>query len=284
MTKNVLLCFLMFFSVLAAHESFSLPDVTFFDGKTYELGGKSGKEINQIQFFPYEKYQIYEVPNLGCFYIDYLHDTIKRTLSKGHIWEPQIVALIKKHTRKGSIAIDLGSHIGTHLISMSKAVGEDGLVIGFEPQMKIFSELTQNIQLNQCHNVIAYRCAVGRDFGQVQMKIPYTSNEGGSSIGHGGDFAPLIPLDSLNLKNISLIKIDVECYEDEVLAGAEQTIRKNNPFIIIELADGNKQLEEKRDANIKTLENMGYTLTKLWGWDWIAVPNSDWLYIQDKNR
>lgn len=69
------------------------------------------------------------------------------------------------------------------------------------------------------------------------------------------------------------MKIDVEYYEDEVLAGAQETIKKNRPFIIIELADGNKQLEEKRDATIKTLESMGYTLTKLWGWDWFATPN-----------
>ena len=283
MIRNFVVLFLSVFSCCIALERPNIPSyVTVFDGMTYELSGNSKGEISKINSFPFERYQIYQVPGLGSFYIDYLHDTIKKTLSEGHIWELNIVELIQKHARKGSVVVDLGSHIGTHLLSMSKAVGENGLVIGFEPQIKIFSELIQNMQLNQCFNVIACRCAVGRNFGQVQMGVPFTNNEGGATIGNagffthtgiGGDFAPLIPLDSLNLENVSLIKIDVECYEDEVIAGAKETIRKNRPFIIIELADDTKEREEKRDATIKVLQNMGYTVTKIWGWDWFAVPN-----------
>lgn len=273
MFKKILAVFAVYAGVLNANQStYTLPEVVSFRGSTYELIEGPGSEIHRIKAFPFDQYQIYDVPGLGSFYIDYLHDTIKRTLSGGHIWEPNIVNLIKQHARKGSIVVDLGSHIGTHLVSMSKAVGEDGLVFGFEPQIKIFSELVQNMQLNQCQNVIAYRCAVGRSFGEVQMGIPYTSNEGGCFVGHGGDFAPLIPLDSLNLENVSLMKIDVECYEDEVLAGAHETIIRNRPHIIIELADDTTSRAEKRDATIRHLEGMGYRLTKLWGWDWFASP------------
>lgn len=178
MLKKILIIMALFFSALDASGT-RIPKVLFFDSKTHELVGSSQKEISKILSFPFEEYQIYEVPHLGSFYIDYLHDTIKGTLSRGQIWEPNIVDLIKRHARKDSVVIDLGSHIGTHAISMSKAVGEDDLVIGFEPQMKIFSELVQNLKLNKCVNVISYRCAVGRDFGQIQMKRPYTSNEGG---------------------------------------------------------------------------------------------------------
>lgn len=273
MFRKFLAMFALSYSVLVADESlYRLPGVVSFEGSTYELLGDSEDEINRIYAFPFDKYQIYDVPGLGSFYIDYLHDTIKRTLSNGHIWEQNIVDIIHKYARKGSVAVDLGSHIGTHLVSMSKAVGDEGKVFGFEPQMKIFSELVQNMLLNQCQNVIAYRGAVGRSFGEIQMVIPHTSNEGGCFVGHGGDFAPLVPLDSLNLENVSLIKIDVEFYEDEVLAGAHETIKKNKPFIIIELADDTQARVEKRDATIRHLESMGYHLTKLWGWDWFAAP------------
>lgn len=263
----------MFACLSASEEPFyTFPEITVFEGKTYDLLGGSEEEIFKIQSIPLEKYEIYHVANLGSFYIDYLHDTIKRTLSEGHVWESNIIELIKKHTHKGSTVVDIGSHIGTHLVSMSKAVGEDGLVIGFEPQIKLFSELVKNMELNQCSNVRAYRCAVGKDFKRVQMQVAHSSNEGGTMIGSGGDFAQLIPLDSLKLHTVSLIKIDVEGYEDEVLAGAQETIRNNYPFIIIELMDGSKHLDAKRDATIKSLEGMGYTVTKLWGWDWIAIP------------
>jgi FkbM family methyltransferase len=246
--------------------------VTVFDGKTCSLYGDSVQEVRKIQAFPFENYKVYDVPKLGSFYIDYLHDTIKRTLSEGHLWESNIVELIRAHAKQGTIAVDLGSHIGTHLVSMSKAVGENGIVIGFEPQIKLFSELVKNMELNQCHNVRAYRCAVGRNFGRVQMQIAHSYNEGGTAIGSGGDFAQLIPLDSLKLDTVSLIKIDVEGYEDEVLAGACETIRKSHPYIIIELVEGDKKLDAKRDATIKNLQSMGYVVSKLWGWDWFATP------------
>lgn len=274
MLKKLLYLFLTCSPFLGANESlYSAPNVTYFNGQNFELNGESKSETSKIQSFNLDQYQIYHVPGLGSFYIDYLHDTIKKTLSEGHPWEPHIADLIKKYTRKDSIAIDIGSHIGTHLITMSKAVGDHGIAIGFEPQMKIFSELTKNMELNMCSNVIAYRSAVGRDFGQVQMQSAYTSNEGGTKIGRGGDFAPLIPLDFFDLDNVSLIKIDVEEYEQEVLAGARKTILKNHPFIIIEMADGNKTWDAKRDVTIKILEDMGYNLKKLGGWDWIATPN-----------
>jgi FkbM family methyltransferase len=44
----------------------------------------------------------------------------------------------------------------------------------------------------------------------------------------------VITLDSLNLDNISMIKIDVENHENEVLEGAKQTILRNKPIVFIE--------------------------------------------------
>jgi len=264
-------CMLSFFlkSIAFANEGVIFPNMTFFDSKTGDLIGPD-KEVAELIAIPLEKYEICSVEGLGSFYIDNTNDTIKGTLSRGEIWEHTIVQLIKKYAKQGTIAVDLGSHIGTHLLSMSQAVGNKGYVIGFEPQKKMFSELRMNMLLNHCQNVGVYRCAVGKEFKRIQMNRAISANEGGTSIGHGGDFAEVIPLDSLQLKDVSLVKIDVEGYEDEVLAGAEATIRRNHPTIIIELMDGNPILDEKRQATIKTLEDLGYTVDKIYGWDWIA--------------
>lgn len=251
--------------------SCGFPNITFFDGKTGHLTGPE-KEVAELMAFPLERYKIYTVNGLGSFYIDNTQDTIKGTLSRGEIWEHAIVQLIKKYAKKGTVAVDLGSHIGTHLLSMAQAVGDEGYVLGIEPQKKMFSELRMNMLLNRCQNVGVYRCAVGRDYGRVQMNPAYQWNEGGTAIGSGGDFAELIPLDSLKLHHVSLMKIDVEGYEDEVLAGATETISRDRPTIIIELMDGSPMLEQKRQATIKTLEKLGYAVSKIHGWDWIAVP------------
>jgi hypothetical protein len=48
------------------------------------------------------------------------------------------------------------------------------------------------------------------------------------------DSVDVITLDSLNLSNISMIKIDVENHENEVLRGGKQTILNNKPIIFVE--------------------------------------------------
>ena len=43
-------------------------------------------------------------------------------------------------------------------------------------------------------------------------------------------------LDSFNLTNVSLIKIDTEGYEKSVVVGARNTIEKHKPVIVAELS------------------------------------------------
>lgn len=41
-------------------------------------------------------------------------------------------------------------------------------------------------------------------------------------------------LDNFDLRDITLIKIDVENHEKEVLEGAKETIKRNKPVIVLE--------------------------------------------------
>lgn len=90
------------------------------------------------------------------------------------------------------------------------------------------------------------------------------------------------PLDSidLNIKNIDMIKIDVEGYEEKVLKGAEKTFIKNNIKIILIEFHLSKMFEEYNYNNlINLLETNGYTLYKK-----IKFPFAFWedrIYIKD---
>ena len=66
-----------------------------------------------------------------------------------------------------------------------------------------------------------------------------------------------------------MIKIDVEGFEEEILAGAEQTILRNKPIIAIE-----QQKHEYKDAiaelpSVKMLERWGYKVVGQVKKDWI---------------
>jgi len=59
-------------------------------------------------------------------------------------------------------------------------------------------------------------------------------NYGGMRLGQGGEEVRAITLDSLNLHNVSLIKVDVQGAEQLMFYGARDTIRRNMPVIAYE--------------------------------------------------
>lgn len=225
------------------------------------------------------KYEICFVPDLSAyFYIDDIPDGIKTHLKKGLYWEGTINLLIKHYVKEGSLAIDIGAHIGVHTITMSRKAGPKGAVIAFEPQKKIYTELLHNLSINKCKNVIPLRKAVGESFSVIQMAKANPLNEGGTSFGTGGDFAEMIPLDTLNLNNVSLIKIDVERYEYNVFQGAKETILRNKPVIIFEIMGENdyetapNEIKTKFKEVISLVESFGYEVSVIFGNDFIAFP------------
>lgn len=252
-----------------------LPDVTVLDRSL--LSGPD-VEVALIKNFPLAFYKIYQIDGLGAFYLDSRSDIIKDELRKGKPWEANIAELMQKYTRENSTAIDIGAHIGTHTLSLAKFVGEKGSVVAFEPQLKLFSELVMNMNLNGCNNVTAYRCALGDMEKRIEMSPAYPGNEGGTGIGFGGDHAKMVLLDAFELDNVSFIKMDVENFEYEVLLGAEKTILKNKPVMIIEIMGNIYQpipnRNEKVAKTLQWLEDRGYKLEYIDGsWsDWIAIP------------
>jgi len=237
-------------------------------------------ELNRyLREFPFSDYKICPVSGLGKFYVDDIPDDIKGHLRQGIYWEGVIAELVKKYTKPGTVAIDLGAHIGIHTILMSKMVGAKGKVIAFEPQNKIFRELRRNLSLNRLDDrVIFLKNAVGHENQWVEMSVRDPTNEGGTPIGKGGDKAWMVTLDELNLNNVSFIKMDVESSELNVLRGATKTLSRNKPVIVFEILGG-VDLDNCSDSHKQTYEeilellgNLGYRVTRIFGNDFLAIP------------
>lgn len=242
-------------------------------------------EWNYLLNFDLSDYKLYSVPNLGNFYIDTFDDTIKGHIGHGLIWEPKISALIEYYSKPASITIDVGSFIGSHTMIMSRAVGPKGKVIGFEPLFKSFCECAINLAINNCFNANIYNYALSSK--------EYTSEivviNGGEAITHLNDdefltqISLLNPnnycqtvqvktLDSFNFKNVSLIKIDTEGHQDEVISGALNTIKRNKPVIIFEANDPSL---DDRNNTAKYLESLDYICMHIEASDWLAIPIKD---------
>jgi FkbM family methyltransferase len=163
------------------------------------------------------------------------------------------------------ICIDIGANVGLWSCDLVKQFEK---VIAFEPVAEFRECFKKNVTGS---NYVIEPVALGRTESLIEMNI-VQGNTGLShidpiSVGKGS--IPLRTLDSYNYENIDLIKIDVEGFEEEVLAGAMQTILRNKPVIVVE------QLKHKyKDAmtdksSIKILESWGYRVISQHRNDWI---------------
>ena len=170
----------------------------------------------------------WRTPFIGRFHIEPPpRDPIKGNLANGLVWEPHVVRSLQEHVVPGSVALDIGAYIGTHAMLMGRLAGPESRVYAFEPQRKLHRELRRNIDLNGLANVTALKYVIGAALG-----------EGGVAVGTGGERVEMRTLDSFGFQNVSLVKIDVEGFENEVLAGAERLLRENRPVILIEILGG----------------------------------------------
>lgn len=126
-------------------------------------------------------------------------------------------------------ALDIGSHIGLWAFFIAKDFEQ---VDAFEPIMEHAECWFSN--MSGVENSMLYQCAVGAKEGRVSMGRRVGGSTGDTEIlSHFGDI-PMIPIDSLMLNDVDFIKVDLEGYELNALRGAEETLKRCKPCVIVE--------------------------------------------------
>lgn len=127
-------------------------------------------------------------------------------------------------------------------------------VATFEPDLENFKCIAANVT---AENVDPLRCALSDRFesGTVAHN---TENPGASLFTEGGKEAFAHPLDSCGYADVDFIQLDVEGYELRALKGAEQTIRRSWPVIMVELKGLGVRLGDSDDDVRAWLTGMGY--------------------------
>ena len=152
--------------------------------------------------------------------------------------DQNMLPLLKTFIPLHGVVFDIGAFIGDHTIFYSNAVGEKGKVYAFEPSKEAFECLDYN--LNYKPNTFVYNMALGNTKGFVSTN-EVEDNAGMNFITESEKGVILDTLDNFvennNITQIDFIKIDVEGYELEVLKGAEKSINKFKPTLLIELND-----------------------------------------------
>ncbi len=161
--------------------------------------------------------------------------------------------------RAGAVVMDIGANIGAFTLPLAAAVGEQGRVIAVEATDFAFRKLRRNLALNPmlAPRVTALQAvlvsqdgdAAARDGIYSSWRLDGTSGSQPHP-SHGGikmssHDAVTTTLDGLLgshpelaslAGSISLIKLDVDGNELDVLRGAHLTLKSARPLILIEIA------------------------------------------------
>lgn len=160
-------------------------------------------------------------------------------------------------------AVDVGAHVG---LWAKWLVEEFDYVHAFEPVAEFAAIFPHN--LNGSRNYRLHDIALGDGYRSVSMKV-YPENTGQTHVDGKGDIV-MLPLDYLDLKDVDLVKIDVEGYELAVLKGAQRTLQEYRPIVVIEerATAANNFAEPDGEAR-KFLEKIGMRVRDKVHYDYI---------------
>jgi FkbM family methyltransferase len=125
----------------------------------------------------------------------------------------------------------------------------------------------ENIELNHFKNIHPIRTALGENPGKASLNV-YKKHGNNSFFAKATETLErreevrVRTLDELarelSLPRLSLIKLDTEGYELNVLKGAEQTVRKLKPQIV---GEAHPHVSDSASVILKYLERCGYAGT-----------------------
>lgn len=180
----------------------------------------------------------------------YVNDEATLSINVPDMYERKEYFLYEEFVpRRGWTVMDIGAYVGIFSLHASKAVGDEGLVLSFEPNPLAYYWLMNNIRLNKADNVVAFPLALGDASGKMQLYVA-KENIGASSLiaehvlqNPAGKYTVVdkfyVPVTTLDrfleenkhymnkpIRNLDLVKMDVEGYELKVLKGAEKTLKE----------------------------------------------------------
>jgi len=156
-----------------------------------------------------------------------------------------------RYVSQWRIAVDIGAHVGEWTRALSRKFDN---VICFEPNPNFRECFNRNIKE---HNVTLHPYGLSSQSHNATQGVNAThlNDVLGDTEPREGDIE-CRSLDSFDLSDVDYIKIDVDGFEIPVLLGAQETLKRNNPVINIEMKELKrpKIVEESR----KILRNLGY--------------------------
>ncbi len=170
----------------------------------------------------------------------------------------------------GGVIIDVGAWYGPWSRRLARHADQ---IVAIEPTAR--HEALRKILPGNA-NVIHAAASDQTGDGELWTVGRGTGTEGMSSLRrrdiHGASMSvPLIRIDDLDVKDVRFIKIDVEGHELNVLRGAEETVRRDRPRLLVEV----EQRIQPVEPLIGLITGWGYAGWVLFRGTWRSLDDFD---------
>lgn len=193
----------------------------------------------------------------------------------------EMVPLLQPHIPEDAVVIDVGAHAG-QMTRMFAAMAPRGRVYSFEPAAYARSILEIAVKMRRVPNVAIFPYALGDNEGELTLATPLkrkarsmgyglTHVTGGEEAGAPNEFTEKVRATTLDafaveegLTRLDFVKVDIEGWEGRFIAGAERTLARLKPTLLLELhAEMLKRGGDTPEDIFETLSGLGYRAMKL---------------------
>lgn len=168
----------------------------------------------------------------------------RATYFLGRFYDLENQLLLRQVLRPGGRFVDVGGNIGMITLLAARLVGPAGVVDVFEPNPACADRIRATAARNRIAHVRVHRHALGATDGAAVLTVPRV-NTGEGTLTAVPDGSPAdrfeVPVRAgdavlaADPRPTVLIKIDVEGFECEAIAGLTGTLRTHRPLVVTEV-------------------------------------------------
>lgn len=165
---------------------------------------------------------------------DYVSDVIRQS---GTWYEKAVLDTVRTHLARQppGVLVDAGAMLGNHTVYLAAHVPHVA-IHAFEPVPANLALLLANTRTYP--TVQVHPLALSDQEGTLHLELD-PANLGHAAAVPGGELpVPAAPLDTFALQGVALVKVDVEGHEPQVLAGAQATLSRWHPLVVLESWSG----------------------------------------------
>jgi FkbM family methyltransferase len=178
---------------------------------------------------------IYTVPETSTVVFDVREDYPTDEIVIKEIWEEDVYEVKNTRLNLGGVVIDIGANIGSFSLYASY---HGATVYAIEPEPHNLEALKKNIKLNNKEDSV-YVCPYA--ISDYKGTAVISDEGGGATIVDDGIFGAeveVMPLDMFfdlyHIKEVDVLKIDVEGAEPEIILGASKETLQKCKYITME--------------------------------------------------